>query len=250
MALDTHISPRRATVPRRSQRHGDQVSLPRIPHPDPVDTVSRHDLTSSLAWRARCGESRTPGVRREALRCIPGSAGRNSEGGFWVAWLTWTGNRKGTRACQGSGGRRQASAGGVPQDPRDMAKAGLLQAQFPEVKVRTRRNDACNRRRVMPGHEPVGPGNFRGTERRPVRAVKEMSGRPTSRCHVQRGRTAGSPTGREPQGDGVPVVVAGATTCRGGRESRSQGEGAQVIMMSAVGGMRNAERRNSAGRHR
>jgi hypothetical protein len=34
--------------------------------------------------------------------------------------------------------------------------------------------------------------------------------------------------GREPQGDGVPVVVVGATTHRGGRESRLQGQGAQV----------------------
>src|ERR1700712_1691354 len=74
--------------------------------------------------------------------------------------------------------------GGVPQDPRDMAKAGLLEAQSPEVKVRTRRNDACYRRRVMPGHEPVGPGTLRGSERRPVRAVKEMSGRPTS-CSIR-----------------------------------------------------------------
>ena len=47
--------------------------------------------------------------------------------------------------------------------------------------------------------------------------------------YVQRRRTTGSPTGREPYGDGVPVVVAGVTTCRGGRESRSQGEGAQVV---------------------
>src|SRR6476659_2740939 len=74
--------------------------------------------------------------------------------------------------------------GGVPQDPHDMAKAGLLEAQSPEVKVRTRRNDACYRRRVMPGHEPVGPGTLRGSERRPVRAVKEMSGRPTS-CSIR-----------------------------------------------------------------
>src|SRR6266545_4349388 len=34
---------------------------------------------------------------------------------------------------------------------------------------------------------------------------------------------AGSPTGREPYGDGVPIVVAGVTTCQGGRESRSTG---------------------------
>jgi len=37
-----------------------------------------------------------------------------------------------------------------------------------------------------------------------------------------------NPQGREPQGDGVLVVVVGATTHRGGRESRPQGEGAQV----------------------
>jgi hypothetical protein len=64
--------------------------------------------------------------------------------------------------------------------------------------------------------------------------------------HVQRRRTTGSPTGREPYGDGVPVVVAGVTTCQGGRESRPQGKGAQVITMFSLGGMRNAERRNSA----
>src|SRR5664279_3661735 len=53
--------PRRATVSWRRQRHGDQIPLPRIPHPDPVDTLSRQSLTSSLTWRARCGENRTPG---------------------------------------------------------------------------------------------------------------------------------------------------------------------------------------------
>ena len=46
----------------------------------------------------------------------------------------------------------------------------------------------------------------------------------------------GSPTGREPYGDGGPVVVVGVTTGQGGRESRPQGEGGQVI------GHSNAER--------
>ena len=32
--------------------------------------------------------------------------------------------------------------GGVLRDPRDMAKAGLLEAQSPAVRVRTHRNDA------------------------------------------------------------------------------------------------------------
>ena len=39
----------------------------------------------------------------------------------------------------------------------------------------------------------------------------------------------GSPTGRAPMAARVPVVVAGLTTCQGGREGRPQGEGAQVI---------------------
>src|SRR5882757_9979638 len=39
----------------------------------------------------------------------------------------------------------------------------------------------------------------------------------------------GSPTGREPYGDGVLVVVVGVTSHQGVRESRTQGEGAQVI---------------------
>ena len=42
-------------------------------------------------------------------------------------------------------------------------------------------------------------------------------------------RNSGWPTGREPYGHGVPVVVAGVTTCQGGRESRLQGEAAQVL---------------------
>jgi hypothetical protein len=52
------------------------------------------------------------GVRREALRRIPDAVGRNSEECSWVAWLTWKGNLKGTRACQESGGRLEASRAG------------------------------------------------------------------------------------------------------------------------------------------
>src|SRR5436190_7677712 len=65
-----------------------------------------------------------------------------------------------------------------------------------------------------------------------------MSGRPTSRWHVRRRRTAGWPTGREPYGHGVPVVVAGVTTCQGGRESRLQGEAAQVLTIERNGEVR------------
>src|SRR5690349_8769227 len=71
--------------------------------------------------------------------------------------------------------------GGVLRDPRDKAKAGLLEAQSPAVRVRTHRHDAWSRCRVVPQHEPWGWGNLQGAERRPMRTVKEMSGRPTSR---------------------------------------------------------------------
>jgi hypothetical protein len=50
-------------------------------------------------------------------------------------------------------------------------------------------------------------------------------------------------------GDGVPVVVAGVTPGQGERETRSQGEGAQVMRTREDrGGMRNAERRHSTRR--
>ncbi len=48
-----------------------------------------------------------------------------------------------------------------------------------------------------------------------------MRGRPEPRSDVRWSETSGSPTGREPYGDGVLVVV-------GVRESRTHGEGGQV----------------------
>jgi hypothetical protein len=49
------------------------------------------------------------------------------------------------------------------------------------------------------------------------------------------GTNAGSPTGRESYGDGGLVVVAGVTPGQGGRESRPQGEGGQVIGHHQIG---------------
>jgi hypothetical protein len=51
---------------------------------------------------------------------------------------------------------------------------------------------------------------------------------------------ASLPTGRESQGDGVPRVV-------GGRESRPQGEGGQVVGQPKRPGTRDATRRNDFG---
>ena len=123
---------------------------------------------------------------------------------------------------------RPGVRGGASWDPRDMAKAGLPKPQSPE--------DATFRplaRHPMPAPRSATAAqewlsHLRGVERCPVRAIKEMSGAPTSRSDVQQGRTRDQPSGREPQGDGRPIVVVGATTHQGGRESRPQGKGAQV----------------------
>jgi hypothetical protein len=48
-------------------------------------------------------------------------------------------------------------------------------------------------------------------------------------------RNAGSPTGREPYGDGVPVVVDGVTPVQGARESRVQGQGGQGTRLTHQG---------------
>jgi hypothetical protein len=69
-----------------------------------------------------------------------------------------------------------------------------------------------------------------------------MSGAPVAALYVCQRRTwdhRPSTAG----GVGVLVVVAGVTPGRGERESRSQGEGAQVMrILRRGGGMRNAER--------
>jgi hypothetical protein len=134
--------------------------------------------------------------------------------------------------------------GDAPGDPCDMAKARLPKPQSPE--------DARHRppaRHPIPAPRPATTSlccrrNLRSAERCPVRAIKEMSGAPKSRSDVQQRRTRDQPSGREPQGDGVPIVVVRVTPHRGGRESRPQGEGAQATGCRTPGGMRNAERRN------
>jgi len=80
-----------------------------------------------------------------------------------------------------------------------------------------------------------GRRNLRGMELCPVRAIKEMSRTPKSRSDVRQGRTRDQPSRRESQGDGVPIVVVELTIHQGGRESRPQGEGAQVAGHSRAG---------------
>ena len=62
--------------------------------------------------------------------------------------------------------------------------------------------------------------------------------------NVSSGRNVGFPTGGDPQGYGVPIVVVGVTPHQGKRENRLQGEGAQVPAAAEKGGGRNAKRQN------
>ena len=63
-----------------------------------------------------------------------------------------------------------------------------------------------------------------------------MSGAPKPRLDVFWFRNSGSPVGREPHGDGAPIIV------REG-ESPSPGEGGQVDLDGREQGMRDAENR-------
>lgn len=60
-----------------------------------------------------------------------------------------------------------------------------------------------------------------------MRSIKLRTDTPGHPENVTYDRTAGSPTGREPYGDGDPIVVGGVTTTHGGWESQLQGEGGQ-----------------------
>ena len=81
-------------------------------------------------------------VRHEAPCCIPGSAGRNSEGGSWVRWLTWIRKVKETRACQESSGRAQAYGREVLRDPRNTVRAELPEVKSPAMQAAIHRKDA------------------------------------------------------------------------------------------------------------
>jgi hypothetical protein len=60
--------------------------------------------------------------------------------------------------------------------------------------------------------------------------------------HVRRQGNSRSPVGREPHGDGAPIIVRG-------RESRPHGEGGQVVGRPGRGGTRHAGRRDDPGHH-
>ena len=137
---------------------------------------------------------------------------------------------QGERDNRMPGNRRSCPGvrGDAPWDPRDMAKAGLPDSPIPR-----------RRKVTSAGTTPEAGATFcggivEGSLQPPERGALPSEGNQGDEwdAYVTLGRAtetnAGSTYGREPHGDGVPIVVVGATTHQGGRESRPQGEGAQV----------------------
>ena len=130
--------------------------------------------------------------------------------------------------------------GVVRRVPDDMVKARLPEPQFPVIHADPSITMPTKRRRhdtVLKGSAPepssgeqretIPVGNEQGHLRRPI---------------VYAFGNAGRPTGREPYGLGVSVVVVGITATavksrphHGGRESRPQGEGRQCSTMQQTG---------------
>jgi hypothetical protein len=143
--------------------------------------------------------------------------------------FTWIRKVKGTIACQESSNRAQAY-GAVCCGARviwlrlDCFNPNLQVMRIVTSVGKTPDTGA----RILHRHVLDGWCNLRDMGRCPVRAFKEMSGEPKSRS-IRTARTnVGSPKGRQPYGDGGPVVVVRVTPHQGGRESRLQGEGDQV----------------------
>ena len=109
----------------------------------------------------------------------------------------------------------------VPQGPRDRVKAGLLEPQTPGMERHIHRHGMYGR---CPWNRTVSLSSselfLQGTT---VSEIVQGDEQGTYVTLVRSTRTdTGSPTSREAQGDGMAVVVRG-------RESRSHGEGPQVL---------------------
>ncbi|MFI7075610.1 IS701 family transposase [Micromonospora sediminicola] len=104
-------------------------------------------------------------------------------------WLTRSRKVNGDKSMPGNQRPGPGVRGGAMGDPRDMAKAGLPEAQSP---VDVTSHPPERRLKPVPRSAAVmkhSRSNLRIAKRCPARAFKEMSGPPTSRSNVRQGRT-------------------------------------------------------------
>jgi hypothetical protein len=150
------------------------------------------------------------------------------EGGSWVQWLTRIRKVNGTTACQQSDGHAQVS--GVRRRGTRVIwrKLDCLNPNLQTTQRSVRRKDTRNRRHALRRGDtkPDAPSG-RGALPSEGNQGDEWDAYVTLDTY-DRDEHGINPPGASLGGDGVPIVVVGATTHQGGRESRPQGEGAQV----------------------
>jgi hypothetical protein len=88
-----------------------------------------------------CGRTACTVCAVRRFVCIPRTVRRNSEELFLDRPAYLDAKAEGDQSMPVKRWLSEDVEGRVPQDPRDMVKAGLLETQSPEVKVRTHRND-------------------------------------------------------------------------------------------------------------
>ena len=213
----THLRPGHGTAP----GGGSRTALPRGRRV----SRSRRSPTVSVARRRR--SRRTSNAPRGAL--LYPRRSREGLGGGSLGLMAYR-DPKGERDKRMPEKRRSSPGvrGGASRDPRDMAKAGL-----PDIPIPRRRKGQSAGKTPETGAMLCG-GIVEGSPQPPERGALPSEGNQGDEwdAYVVLGRmtgtNAGSPAGREPHGDGVPIVVVRFTPHQGGRESRPQGEGAQV----------------------
>jgi hypothetical protein len=115
------------------------------------------------------------------------------------------------------------------RDPGGMVKTTLTEPKYPTYKVigpdmdgtRKMANVRCSQ---IPTRGYLAGNMHQGSEET-MSLPEGTNWAPKPPYHITHVRNAGLPTGREPYGNGVPVVVRG-------RESRLHGEGGQVNRMT------------------
>ena len=167
-------------------------------------------------------------VRRITMQRIPGSARRGSEELTPGSTAYLAAKAKGDNSMPSKPVLPEDVYGTDRQDPRDMAKAELPEPQSPAMQ-----SDIPRSPRLVSGATDIGRRAL-SRPKLPVggqwatSSLKETDEAPTSRLDVHCIGNAGSPTGREPYGDGASIVV------RAG-ESPAHGEGRQQVRSGRTG---------------
>ena len=135
--------------------------------------------------------------------------------------------------------RPEDAYGRVSQDPHAMVKTTLFEPQPPAMQAHVPCQSVWSRATGIGDHRSRSsnppPGGRGG-----MTTLAEADKAPTARSDVDHRGNAGWPTVREGQGHRVLIVVVGVTPHQGVRESRAQGEGAQVPAAGRKGGVRDA----------